>query len=603
MGALQNKDLRLVRESQDSLHLDVEGLAWPVKAKYQLASVLKKYAFKHDVYTPAQVDAMSKKKYIDNQLRLEAISHRCPRPLTAAVKGWARGYLQRVMGDYDAMEHLSMCKFGRRASVGVPFKFACEGERIELPISGSRDQITWFDKVYLTYHQPLRAYLDALAETLGLQRAGIYHVVDHLSAVLVPKTYKSRRMIVPNTTIGGLYSSGLGDVSESRLRGAGYDIKVLQMEHRELARVASNTGVYVTADQSLASDNITELLVRDLFTQRWADAFAFGRVHKLYFGKEEVPNHCFAGMGVGFTFPLQTLVFLSLLKGIAANAGKHDAVVSVYGDDLIYESWMHADVVEVFTDLGLAINEDKTFSKGFFRESCGGDYHRGMDVRPWIIPEAKVPFLSRRKYEAFLYKLINGLLRRWDQEDVPRTCQTIMRLIRDAKGSESPFMVPVDYPDTSGVHVRSRFHLPAWLGEMRVPSIDPGTGWLTFEYLGFVPDTREETRHAPYLWRRLQDAGESDLRLADARERRVRLDWPRHYSLPLDTSPDWKTYLYPREREELFTEEKVSERFDNELPSARHRDDVVSSRQTVTTISSPDMGRYLVQTGSTFTWT
>jgi hypothetical protein len=31
---------------------------------------------------------------------------------------------------------------------------------------------------------------------------------------------------------------------------------------------------------------------------------------------------------------------------------------------------------------GLKINERKSFSNGFFRESCGGDYYRGYDVTP-----------------------------------------------------------------------------------------------------------------------------------------------------------------------------------------------------------------------------
>jgi hypothetical protein len=56
--------------------------------------------------------------------------------------------------------------------------------------------------------------------------------------------------------------------------------------------------------------------------------------------------------------------------------------VYVYGDDIIVPSeWYHL-AVEGLTLSGFAVNDAKSFYRGPFRESCGGDYLNGKDVVP-----------------------------------------------------------------------------------------------------------------------------------------------------------------------------------------------------------------------------
>jgi len=128
-------------------------------------------------------------------------------------------------------------------------------------------------------------------------------------------------------------------------------------------------------------------------------------------------------MGIGYTFPLQTLVFLSLLKAVEAilyyRRGRRTC--SVYGDDMIYHRRIHAGVVRHFERIGFVINVEKTFTDRNFRESCGGDYFHGVDVRPFQPRNGTATFVSPKAYEAVLYKSVNGLLARWSEYEIGGT--------------------------------------------------------------------------------------------------------------------------------------------------------------------------------------
>ena len=96
----------------------------------------------------------------------------------------------------------------------------------------------------------------------------------------------------------------------------------------------------------------------------------------------------FSSMGNGFTFPLETLLFYSLaravLKYMHASAEEWD-MLSVYGDDITLPSRCFSLLTEVFTECGFLVNSRKSFSDGPFRESCGADYLRSIDIRPFYV--------------------------------------------------------------------------------------------------------------------------------------------------------------------------------------------------------------------------
>jgi hypothetical protein len=96
----------------------------------------------------------------------------------------------------------------------------------------------------------------------------------------------------------------------------------------------------------------------------------------------------FSSMGNGFTFELETLIFKSLIRGIALYCGLEDDS-SCYGDDIICNPQLGLAIQFYFPAFGFKTNREKTFLTGNFRESCGGDYRLGCDVRPFFLRGAR----------------------------------------------------------------------------------------------------------------------------------------------------------------------------------------------------------------------
>jgi hypothetical protein len=366
------------------------------------------------------------------------------------------------------------------------------------------DHISWFKDVVLSEDVSALQYICSQAG----KKSAPFSEVDTLALSFVPKTFKSLRSIMPNTTIGTFYSDGLGKVISRRLKAAGYDITTLQRAHGEYARLGSITGKLVTADQSLASDNITLALVKAIVPKRWFEELNRGRIDKVKLPSGTVvKTPTFCTMGIGFTFPLQTLIFLCLLKAISEAYSGGRSLVSVYGDDLVYDVNLHPFVMRVFGHLSLKINAEKTFASGPFRESCGADYFMGVDVRPFQPKNERGSNMDRKAYEQFLYTLINGLKRRWWDEEVPLALDFLLNEASEV--SRGILRVPPDFPDTAGVKCSSPYDV---LGlTYRLSPIKFGKhGQVSFKYSRFIPTDMEENRHAPYLWRKLGDAQRSD---------------------------------------------------------------------------------------------
>jgi len=468
------------------------------KAEYQVKNLLKRYRFQKDLYTDDELVQKAIDGFLATQNRLADYNNLDSLDtLTKHVLDVAAKYIAHVLGEFSDDEHRSLCKFGSKASVGVPLRKACEAARWELPMSGSAEQIAWFDSE-MSQVECVREYWAAQQDS-DPQKGSIYQEVNCLTLVLVPKTFKSLRSIMPNTTIGSYMSGGIGEMIRKRLKRVGYDIRTLQSAHRVLAQESSITGKNVTVDLSAASDTISTTLVSRLLPLDWFEAMNLSRIGTVRLPDgSEVESKTFCTMGIGYTFPLQTLIFLSLLKAIARITSWGKACdISVYGDDMIFDASLYGFVEVVFSKLGFIINEEKSFSDGPFRESCGGDYHSGVDVRPFQ-PRNGSACVSKTAYEAVLYKTINGLLRRWSEHEIEGTLACLLselsRVVRGVK------IVPGDFPDDSGVRCPT---LALWSFLSHVPSVRPksvGHGVYRFSFLRFRPDERKETRHEPYLW-------------------------------------------------------------------------------------------------------
>jgi hypothetical protein len=80
-----------------------------------------------------------------------------------------------------------------------------------------------------------------------------------------------------------------------------------------------------------------------------------------------------------------TVVFLGIERSIGTQMTREGVRalfgrVRVYGDDIIVPVEHVSPVISSLEAFGLKVNTGKSFWRGAFRESCGGDYYRGVDV-------------------------------------------------------------------------------------------------------------------------------------------------------------------------------------------------------------------------------
>lgn len=203
----------------------------------------------------------------------------------------------------------------------------------------------------------------------------------------VPKDCEKERGIAVEPSINVFYQLGYGRVIRARLKNCGIDLQHGQDIHRQVACEASIRGHLCTMDLSNASDTISRNLVKLLLPSRWFQVLDDLRSKKTFFKGHWHLLEKFSSMGNGFTFELETLIFLGLLLGLAPGLipGKD---LFVYGDDIIFPSELSNDVMACLSFFGMTVNKRKTFVNGPFRESCGGDYFLGVDVRPHFLKES-----------------------------------------------------------------------------------------------------------------------------------------------------------------------------------------------------------------------
>ena len=163
-----------------------------------------------------------------------------------------------------------------------------------------------------------------------------------------------------------------------------------QRINRELARHASVHDDFATIDLSDASDRVSLDLVELVFPPNWVECFKACRSDTtLLPDKSVVKLNKFAPMGSACCFPVEALVFWAcaeaatndLYTGPATHRGTA-GLTFVYGDDIVIPTHSYGRVTEALESIGLLVNRTKSYYGGPFRESCGGDYHKGYDVTP-----------------------------------------------------------------------------------------------------------------------------------------------------------------------------------------------------------------------------
>jgi len=162
-----------------------------------------------------------------------------------------------------------------------------------------------------------------------------------------------------------------------------------QSINQRLALKGSVDQTTVTLDMKDASDRVSMKLVNELYS----GTSLLEALNATRSTQTRLPNGVvltlekFAPMGSALCFPIEALTFYALAVSILhvyKNYSWRSAMESifVYGDDIICDRKDYPIIMKHFPRFGLLFNPTKCCTGGFFRESCGCDAYKGIDITP-----------------------------------------------------------------------------------------------------------------------------------------------------------------------------------------------------------------------------
>lgn len=252
----------------------------------------------------------------------------------------------------------------------------------------------WVDALGIHYRTQQNADESRLSFEMRVFRKHFVIVDDDFPSRIsfVPKNKDEHRTI--GVEMNGLMplQKVLGDLIRDRLRKKTPINLNSQERNRHLARLAKVFSL-ATIDLANASNSISLDLVEALLPYDWFCVLSdfrstHGQCHSIP-NSEKIKYEMISSMGNGFTFELESLIFYALAVASCEKVGLHTSEirksVGVFGDDIIIPQRCASTLIEGMSLFGFTVNTEKSFTKGFFYESCGADYYDSIDVRPFLI--------------------------------------------------------------------------------------------------------------------------------------------------------------------------------------------------------------------------
>jgi len=420
------------------------------------------------------------------------------------------------------------------SSIGVPFSDTSIERKFRYPISITSDCVALW-QVYKQYDPQFADAICRLNESLIRDNIPELNVVAGSRTSTVPKSSDIDRMIGVEPVGNMFFQHGASHQLEDALKAVGLSFTRDPEKHRRMACYASITEGNATVDFSSMSDRVAIGIARAYLPESWFRLLMTIRCSRTEINGEWHELHMISTMGNATTFPIETLLLWALSMAcvqVTRQQGtstlpdlqKRDwkGSVSTFGDDCI----LPCDAVPLFFEcavkLGFKVNEEKSFYRDneYFRESCGGDFYHGRDVRPFYLgalPQTR----SKIALEAYLYSTINGVIRKYIQYFGTLTYlydKSLLAWLFSCLNLVTDYVkfVPEDYPDDSGI--TSLRDIQRFLRAM--PHIKPSRvqlnkhGQLNFTYLRYVFPEKTEWNEA-LRWAVFVKAlpAESDLRL------------------------------------------------------------------------------------------
>jgi len=362
------------------------------RADAQILGLIKKYPF-WTLSTDPKIEAM--KKFI-------AAEHQCLQtnlnisggslkkdPFVAGVLHRSQRIISEILGDLPSVDELQF-KYGPGVNLSVKRntsvydKLNSSLEVTETCAHVAVDFIATCPGITAPVLNSARgSFLENTAVRLKprhllLTKSGKLTFVDKTALVLRPIE------IVGSTQ--SVIQRGYGLWMKDRLKPY-IDLGRTQDLHKSLVKIFSKTCKGATMDLVSASDCISTALILDQFPFEWYNALEACRSSSYEIDGNHYDYHKFSAMGNGYTFELETILFYAISRATSEVLGFSSESVSVYGDDIIIATPVFEHLKTVLELCGFQVNTSKSFSTGYFRESCGGDYLHGFDVRPFNLKD------------------------------------------------------------------------------------------------------------------------------------------------------------------------------------------------------------------------
>lgn len=472
LGYLRSKRYDLLFFHSDSLSVEQANaeLSFCVS---QLQNLIKKYPWtQSEVPIDPLANALAAFEQSETRCRLMNSKFMSATETVPDFVIKARNYVSYVLGfepDVDAC--MSLCDFSAGASIGVHGVATHIGRKLDSEVFtvGPACVPLVLRAIKLNYHLASAFWWNHfVAQSVGESSYGLrltstsYNKLD-----FVPKNAKTHRSIAIEPLGNGLIQKGIDLHLRHRLKRVGIDLSDQSRNQRWafLGSIDDNQpNGFVTLDLKAASDSISIGVVRALLPPAWFSFLNCARSPEYKLPCDTIRRYeKFVSMGNGFCFPLETLIFASVLS----QHGKCGVDWSIYGDDIIVRKNVVEIVIEQLEYLGFTLNKEKSFVQGPFRESCGADWYAGVDVRPFVwdfkiktvVDCYKFLNLTRRSRltSGFLFEAREYLLKIMPDE---------VKLLRPFKGNPETAIDPLDITE-------SRFtRQPKWLEYQSTPVVD-----------------------------------------------------------------------------------------------------------------------------------
>ena len=341
--------------------------------------------------------------------------------------------IEKLLGDYSTEEFFDGGRWGPGVSTLIKGEHVSAVNKFQCETGTTRDLFALVQPAFRAAYPRWQEHLDTIP---GYPTFELGNVI-----ITVPKDAKTDRVIAVEPGVNLWFQLACGQMIRRRLQRYGIDLNS-QSANQRLALVASKEDTFATVDFSSASDSISRKVVEEVIPPKWLTLLDACRSHYGIHNDQRLLWNKFSSMGNGFTFELESLIFYTAAAAVCEYL-KVPIRVSVFGDDVIIPKECYELFCSFSEFLGFKVNLKKSFSSGYFRESCGSHFWNGVDVKPIYLKEmAQHPF--------GVYRLANSIRRLAHRRNVIYGCDARLRPVWKLLVDSLPLLLRVKIDDRLG---------------------------------------------------------------------------------------------------------------------------------------------------------